>query len=34
MKRILLLFLLFLAASCGQVKQQAPASESINVMSF
>lgn len=34
MKRILLLFLPFLAASCGQVKQQAPASEPINVMSF
>ena len=34
MKRILLLFLPFLAASCGQVKQQAPALEPINVMSF
>ena len=29
-----MLFLPFLAASCGQVKQQAPASEPINVMSF
>ena len=34
MKRILLLFLPFLAASYGQVKQQAPALEPINVMSF
>lgn len=34
MKRILLLLLPFFAASCGQVKQQVPVSEPINVMSF
>ena len=34
MKRIFLLFLPFLAASCGQVKQEVSAPEPINVMSF
>lgn len=34
MKRIFLLFLPFLAASCGQVKQEVSVPEPINVMSF
>ncbi len=34
MKKIVLLLLPFLAASCGQVKKPVPASEPVNVMSF
>lgn len=34
MKKIVLLLLPFLAASCGQVKKQVAASEPVNVMSF
>ena len=34
MRKLFLLFLPLFAASCGQVKQQAPAPEPVNVMSF